>query len=394
MPSKSNKIAVITPAKFPGTAGDTANYSEIVDQLVREGFEVTLICPSLPAKSRSPNSDTSYDLVRVPALPPRLDQVASTGLSTRHYAQLGSFLLAESLTVFSLLIRKGIRSAYLRHGLLTMQLPVLLKILRIKTTADGELFADSLRDIKKAGFLLNLLRRYENRVIRMYDYFKVSTKKQRDNLVKIGYPEERILVVPMSVNIDRIPQFEVNSIPKHTFGYFGTLETWQGTEVLVEAFRLVLKQIPEAKLYLIGDGSLRPKIERKVQEYQMSDAVILAGSMSRDLLWKNYFDKFQILVLPRPRLNNSIDTLPSIKLVEAMASGKAIIASDIPAMKDEPPESMMLVPPNDPVKLADAMIRLSNNEKLMQDYSRAALGCAQGHDIRKNINLLASALEA
>ena len=125
----------------------------------------------------------------------------------------------------------------------------------------------------------------------------------------------------------------------------------------------------------------------------MVNNVVLVRSIPRESLWKEYFGKFRILVLARPKLNNSIDTLPSIKMVEAMAAGKAIIASDIPAMREEPVGSLMLVKPGNPQGFADAMEQLSNDEVLLRSYCDSALSCAQTHDIRKNIKRLIAALE-
>ena len=42
------QIVVISPSKFPGKTGDTSNYSEMINQLTKEGFEVFLICPKNP----------------------------------------------------------------------------------------------------------------------------------------------------------------------------------------------------------------------------------------------------------------------------------------------------------------------------------------------------------
>ncbi len=390
---QGKRIGIITPARFPGTAGDTANYSEIINELRAQGYEITLVCPKIPKeKDKRELLPGGFEIVRIPYPPPRLEELKN-GITGRHYIQLFLFLFTEFITILNVISTRRIRSVYMRHGLLTMHVPLLLKLFRVRVIADGELFSESLeKSIQGNAILLRLLRSYELKTISLYTYFKVSTQHQAERLTEIGFPSEKILVIPMSINIDKIPKYPIEEIQEHTFGYFGALEAWQGVDLLISSFQLLLEKIPSAILYVIGDGSMRNVLQEQITKANLANNVILVGSLPRERIWKEYFNKFRILVIPRPRIGNSIDTLPSIKLVEGLAGGKVVITTDIPAMKEVPIDSIAIVPAGDATSLARKMELLSKDAYKLMQYSKAASIAASTYDIRKNIRNITSHL--
>ena len=384
------KIAVISPAEFPGKAGDTANYSEIINQLSSEGFQVLLICP----KNSHPNErnlgiSSGVKIIRIPYEPPRLKQT-SNRLKPRHYLRLLLFLFLESLVVLWVLANKQIRYAIVRHGISTIPLPVICRLLRIRSVADGELVCDSLKD-KINPWVLNLLKLYERKIVRFYTYFKVPTHSQFENLRKFGLPKEKILIIPIGINIDRIPKFSVDEIPEHTFGYFGSLERWAGVDILLEAFKLLVMKIPKAKLFIIGDGSLKNNFEEMVIRNNLSANVVFT-SVSREELWHTYFRKFRITVNPMPKQINSMDSNLPIKVIESLAAGKPTIAMDIPSSKEIQEGAVFIVPTENSESLAQAMETLSTNKEIMKRYAEMALATSINYDISDKIKKLVTAL--
>ena len=70
------KILVISPSHFPGTSGDSTNYTEIVNQISKEGLSVFLICPKTPLSKKLPTSiSKDVETIRIPYLPPRLNEI-------------------------------------------------------------------------------------------------------------------------------------------------------------------------------------------------------------------------------------------------------------------------------------------------------------------------------
>jgi len=380
-----HRVAIITPARFPGTAGDTANYSEIINQLLRNGFEVLLICPE--SGSVVTESLANFDIIRIPCRPPRLNEIKN-GIGFKTYLRLFLFLIIESLVVLWILKHRKIKYAYMRHSILTMQLPILLKLIRIKTIADGELITDWMRQRVNPKFF-RLLRFLEKKIFNLYSYYKVSSQMQAENLLELRFlPKNRILLIPVSINIDRIPKFSIEEISPHTFGYFGALEEWQGVDLLLHGFALLLRNLPTATLYIIGDGSMKNRLKDIVLQKDLSSNVIFVDGISREVLWYNYFTKFRIVMIPRVVQNDSTDSVLPIKLVESLAAGKPTIATDIPVMREIPKNPILLTPSGSPILLAEAMESLSTNNTKLKEYSEASLACAINYDIKLNIKKL------
>jgi len=390
---RNNIIALITPAKFPGNAGDTANYSEIIKSLILEGLKVLLICPKgKPSK----HSDKSYGhssrltITRIPYEPPRLEDFKKQS-KFKLYLELLLFLVVESFAVSWTLKSKKIKYVYMRHSILTIHLPIILRLIGMKVIADGELITDSL-SLQISPRLSKLIRVYEKRTINLYGYFKVSTHSQAENLVELGFSKEKIIVMPVSINIDEMPKFSMGSIPEHTFGYFGVLEQWQGVDILLKGFQILHKKIPNSVLYIIGEGSIKKKLKQIVYNGELVRSVIFVDGVPRETLWNDYFGKFRIVVIPRPKQNNSVDYILPIKLVESLAAGKPIIAVDLPVMREIPNHPILLVSSADPLSIANAMEMLSRDKTRLTEQSKAALDSAVNYDIKRNIKKLTSVL--
>ncbi len=89
---------------------------------------------------------------------------------------------------------------------------------------------------------------------------------------------------------------------------------------LINAFAIAEKQCPDMKLLIIGDSSEKATLEKLINELHLSDKIVLLG-FRRDI--KEILALFDLFVL------SSISEGTSITILEAMASGKAVIASDV-----------------------------------------------------------------
>ena len=387
------KIVVISPSKFPGKTGDSANYMEIINQLDSEGFKVFLICPKNPVSKNQFNSISSnVEIVRIPFIPPRLEKIKDKAKVT-DYIRFLIFSFLELLTVLWVVRRKKIKYALVRHDILTIQLPFFFKLLKMKTIADGALLEEVLKN-KTKGIIYNFVKRYEKKVVNCYNFFKVSSESHLINLQKTGFPKEKILKIPIGVNLEKIPKFPLDEIPEHTFGYIGVFEKWQGVDMLLDGFEILKKKIPTAKLYLIGGtGSLSDTIIQTIRRKKFSSNVIFVPSVPREVLWEKYFRKFRIIVIPRPKLNNSMDTIMPMKLIESFAAGKIVIVMDLPIMREIPKNTVEIVPSSEPSSLAKTMENLSMNNEKMNTNSKAALDYSTNFDIRKQVKKIIYSLE-
>ncbi|OPX87373.1 glycosyltransferase family 4 protein [Pelotomaculum sp. PtaB.Bin117] len=182
-------------------------------------------------------------------------------------------------------------------------------------------------------------------------YIAVSSYvKQR--YVSAGFPEEKITVIPNFYNPAEMAQGtndHVNELPEDFILYVGEFTPFKGVDILAEAFSGIKTK---TKLVLMG----RPKYAglRK-------DNIIVFENPPRKLV-VTAFKKCRFVVIP----SIWADPCPTVAF-EAMACGKAIVASNIGGLQDivKNNKTGILVEPGDKGKLAD-VIELSLNKG---DYS-------------------------
>ncbi|BCS33208.1 hypothetical protein TBR22_A24350 [Luteitalea sp. TBR-22] len=148
-------------------------------------------------------------------------------------------------------------------------------------------------------------------------------------------------------------------------GWTGGLRPWHGLDLLVDAFA----QLPShVRLLLVGDGPVRADVERQARTLGVADRVFVTGRVGRDAL-PGYVAAMDIGVVADERTA----VASPMKLLEYMAAGKAVVAPDLPNLRDivTPGQNGVLFPPGDMMALRSALARLAEDRAL-----RARLGMA------------------
>jgi glycosyltransferase involved in cell wall biosynthesis len=129
-----------------------------------------------------------------------------------------------------------------------------------------------------------------------------------------------------------------------------TLELHKDHATLLKAMPTVLRAVPDAQLWLAGDGSQRDPLQSLSASLGLADAVTFLGSR-RDV--PALLGQSDVFVLSTTR-EEGLGTV----LIEALAAGLPIVASDVPACHEALSEGRWgtLVPPADPEALAAALI--------------------------------------
>lgn len=115
-------------------------------------------------------------------------------------------------------------------------------------------------------------------------------------------------------------------------GFIGSLRRLEGLELLVGAFREVLRKEPRARLVVVGEGPERPRLESLASSSGLGDAVRFTGLVPHDHVLR-YYSIMDVLAYPRidSRINHTVTPL---KPLEAMAMGKVCLASDVGGLKE------------------------------------------------------------
>ncbi|HLC41478.1 MAG TPA: glycosyltransferase family 4 protein [Methylomirabilota bacterium] len=172
------------------------------------------------------------------------------------------------------------------------------------------------------------------------------------------------VAIPSGVNLDAVvraalPLDEARKAleaPPHLklLASVGRLVPIKGYSVLLAGLPKILVAVPEAHLMIAGDGELRETLDREADTLGVRHALTLLGARSDVPIVLSAAD---LVVLPS--LNEGMGRV----LVEAMALGKAVVATSVGGVPHVvvDGETGLLVPPSDPDALAKAIIALLTN---------------------------------
>lgn len=184
-------------------------------------------------------------------------------------------------------------------------------------------------------------------------------------------------VIPNGVDTRRFhPGAEVPALLHETrlsILYVGRLEHRKGLPVLLHAMPRVLASVPDARLVAVGTGPLERHCRDIVRRLDLDRVVHFAGRVPASELPGFYAG---CTVYASPALGGEA---MGIVLIEALACGKPVVASMIPGYDEvlRNGRDGILVPPNDPGALADAIVRLLGSPDLRDGLSRNALARAR-----------------
>jgi glycosyltransferase involved in cell wall biosynthesis len=152
-----------------------------------------------------------------------------------------------------------------------------------------------------------------------------------------------------------------------TFGFAARMEELKGPMVLMEAFAAAHGQCGEICLNIAGDGSQRQKIAARAKALDVASRYRYHGVYTHPEECRAFMESLDVFVMP-----SFTEGTPN-SIVEAMACGKPIIASDVGGIPDMiGDESGILVPPGDVSALAEAMLRLAKDTDLRRTMGQAA----------------------
>ncbi|HEY9497363.1 MAG TPA: glycosyltransferase [Intrasporangium sp.] len=209
------------------------------------------------------------------------------------------------------------------------------------------------------------------------DHVVTISRALRDDLIAVGVPAERISLVPNAVDaslLDRSANGTTPSrararlgLPEDGFwvGTVSSIVDYEGLDVLVRAVALLRQEGLPVRCAIVGDGVARPGLGRLAERLGIEDLVMLPGRVPRDeaIAWHQALDAFVV-----PRLDTEVcRTVTPLKPIEAMALGRPVVASDLPALAEvvADPATGLVAAPGDPVALAAALHRLAADPDLV-----------------------------
>lgn len=200
-----------------------------------------------------------------------------------------------------------------------------------------------------------------------------------------GAPTDRTHRIYNGLDLSTFPYHPPINRPSHVVAV-GRLVEKKGFPFLIEAIGLLRDRGIDCRCTLVGDGPLRPQLQKQIEDLGLTDRVQLAGV--RPLTEVSALLK-GAAVLVAPSIiseGGDRDGLPTI-LVEGMALGTPCISTQVVGIPEliRDHETGLCVPPNDAKVLADAIAEMLGNPtmaRLLADNARALI--ESEYDVHRN----------
>jgi glycosyltransferase involved in cell wall biosynthesis len=190
-----------------------------------------------------------------------------------------------------------------------------------------------------------------------------------------GIAGERISVLPHAVWNDTNPK---SQIPNPNIQYsshssdtlcicIARLEERKGVRVLVDAWKRVVRDVPDARLAIVGSGAQAGRIDRRIASMKDGSVQLIPRLPQVDL--ELLVSSAQVALCP-----SYLEGF-GLAAAEAMTAGTTVVASEVDGLRSliDHERTGLLVPAGDAGALADAIVRLLQDDVLCERLADAAL---------------------
>lgn len=165
---------------------------------------------------------------------------------------------------------------------------------------------------------------------------------------------------------------EVTYSPDYRMIYFGTLSSWQGVNLTVEALALLNREI-SVHLTIIGQAKNYQiqTLEKLAAKLKVTEKITILNGVSQTELVKHIHSADLVLAPLTASDRNLIQGCCPLKVIEAMATGIPVIASDLPVVSclGNNEEHFLLVKPGSAKSIKDAVTRLYTNKGFAENLA-------------------------
>jgi glycosyltransferase involved in cell wall biosynthesis len=225
--------------------------------------------------------------------------------------------------------------------------------------------------------LLAKIKEQELATLHLSDAIICPSNVTRDYIASLGLDRKLVTVIPNGVSPSDFP---VTPLPVRdgrvpVLLYIGTLADWQGLDIVIKALPKILETQP-VKLHIIGRGRSRQRkmLAKQIRKLGLEEHVLVQPAVPHHEV-PNLISQADICVAPLA-LNDRNVTQGAcpIKILEYMAAGRPLLASNMPIVRELVREDVdgLLFSPNNPDDLARQAILLLKDMELSQRLAESA----------------------
>jgi len=239
----------------------------------------------------------------------------------------------------------------------------------------------------------------EQRIYSQVDLVLPNTPQYSKYVADMGVAESKIRLLPYSIDTELFRPYVDCSEVRQQWGFsdsdqvivfVGTLFKFSGLDAFIHQFPEIIKQIPEAKLLIVGDGPQRPQLERIITELGLEKQVIITGFQPYSTI-PQYINLATICINTFLINDATMDIFPA-KVMQYIACGKATVATALRGITTLlAGESHGVVYARSAAEVAGGVVMLLQSREHRQQLERAGLDyIKQTH----NHKIIAHQLEA
>jgi glycosyltransferase involved in cell wall biosynthesis len=219
----------------------------------------------------------------------------------------------------------------------------------------------------------------EHKVWRTADRVLAVTGVLKDSIAAAGVDPARIAVVPNGVVLNRFLPAPFAAAPDPArplvLGFVGFVRPWHGLDAVIRAIAARTDAAgPQVVLTIIGEGPARPELERLAAELGVAGCIRFTGLVEHTRV-PDLVGQFDIALQPQV-----VAWASPLKIFDYMAAGRAIVAPDLPNIREilQHDRTAVLFDPQTPGALWQAVARLLADPAL-----RARLGAAARAELER-----------
>jgi glycosyltransferase involved in cell wall biosynthesis len=223
-----------------------------------------------------------------------------------------------------------------------------------------------------------ILRSADKVIVSSIDYIRCSAagsfyKKNIRKFLELPFAADEMFQPKEHISANLVKKYQLKTdLPALLFvGGLDAAHYFKGLHVLLEATELIERDF---QVLVVGKGELREEYEKKAQELGIQNRIQFLGFVPDEELVSLY-QFAQACVLPSTTKNEAF----GIVLLQAMACGRPIIASNLPGVRTVVHDKYngFAVPPKNPYLLAEKIEKILFNEKLQREFGQNGLKLIQ-----------------
>lgn len=292
--------------KHPASGGAEVHLEEILRRLVSRGHEADILCCGFPGAKKS-------EVVK--------------GIKIIRHGSRSLFNYTMPF-VFKKLIKQEKYDIILEDinkipffGPLYHKLPTLIIF--------HHLFAGSI--FKEINPFLGLYIYFSEKPIGLVyrkNHIMAVSESTAGELIGKGIPQSRVHVVHNGINHDIYsPGPEGAKFSQPTLLYVGRIKKYKSIETAIDAMPLILRQLPGARMVIIGKGDQLPSLEAKAKSMHLEQAIEFKGFVPKEVKVE-YYRRSTLLFYP------SFKEGWGLTNIEANACGTPVLAARVPGLRD------------------------------------------------------------